>query len=57
MADLKQVIISIVTVFVSAAILAAMVLYTVFTMRQLQLQILTGELPAAQVEAYIVVGQ
>ena len=40
---MKQAIWSIVAVLLAAGILAGAVLYTVFTMRTVQLQILTGE--------------
>ena len=43
MAEIKQVLASIVVVMVAAGILTGMVLYSVFLMRSAELQILTGE--------------
>jgi len=51
MAEIKQVLISVVVVMVAAGILAGMVLYSVSLMRTVELQILTGErtsLPQSQ---------
>ena len=43
MAQIKQVLASVVVVMVAAGILTGMVLYSIFLMRSTELQILTGE--------------
>ena len=45
---LKQVVISMVVVMLAAGIFAGMVLHSVFVLRQVELQILTGEYASAE---------